>query len=162
MERRSFTLVELMIVMAIIAITAAIAIPNLLSARKNANESATIGSLKAISNAQTLYREGDKDADNTTQYAPTMVSLSDVGPASEDLIDDVLASGTKQGYTYAMTVPGPPTNLVVWSVNANPVVPGTTGDRHFGANMAGLIFFNATAPVTFDALGRSNDPVIGH
>jgi type IV pilus assembly protein PilA len=161
--KKSFTLIELMIVIAIIAIIAAIAIPNLLSARKNGNEAAAIGGLKAIANAQTLFREGDKDGNNTLEYATALVNLTDTGSTgNEDLIDEVLANGTKQGYNFALTVPGAPQDQFIWTCLADATVQGTTGDRHFGGNMAGLIFFNATAAVTFAGDGSSTDPVLGN
>lgn len=168
--RKAFTLIELMIVIAIIAIIAAIAIPNLLSARKNGNESAAIGAIKTIANAQTLYREGDKGnglggaPDGTLQYASTILSLSNAGQnLNEDLIDQVLAGGTKSGYNFTVNVGTPaPADQFIWFSNANPVVPGTTGDRYFGGNMAGLIFFSSAAPVVFVAAdGTSTASVLG-
>ena len=161
--RRTFTLIELMIVIAIIAIIAAIAIPNLLSARKNGNEAAAIGSLKAIVSAQTVYREGDKDTNRTNEYAATLTGLTNTGSAgTDDLIDEALASGTRQGYNFVLTVPVPPQNQFVWYCHADAVAQGTTGDRHFGSSMAGLLFFNAAQQVTFSADGSSTDPVVGN
>ncbi len=162
--KKAFTLIELMIVIAIIAIIAAIAIPNLLSARKNGNEAAAIGGLKAIANAQTLFREGDKNTDNTLEYAANLTNLTDLGAAgAEDLIDEVLANGTKQGYNFVVQVGSPaPQDQFVWYCTADATVQGTTGDRHFGGNMAGLIFFNAAAGVSFTTDGSSTDPVLGN
>ncbi len=68
MKKKAFTLIELMIVVAIIAIIAAIAIPNLLAAKMSANETASIGSLSAIKNAETLYAERDIDGDGKGNY----------------------------------------------------------------------------------------------
>lgn len=162
-SRRSFTLIELMIVIAIIAIIAAIAIPNLFAARKNGNEAAAIGSLKAIVSAQTLYREGDKDLNGTNEFAPTLTALTNTGATNmDDLIDEVLATGTRSGYAFTLTVPAPPQNRFVWTCHADAIQQGTTGDRHFGAAMAGLIFFNAGQPVTFSPDGSSTDPVVGN
>lgn len=161
--KKAFTLIELMIVIAIIAIIAAIAIPNLLSARKNGNEAAAIGGLKALANAQTLYREGDKDTNNTLEYAPALANLTNTGSTGmEDLIDEVLASGVKQGYAYTLTVPAAPNDQFVWTCLADATVQGTTGDRHFGGNMAGLIFFDSGAAVTFAADGSSTNAVLGN
>lgn len=161
--KRAFTLIELMIVIAIIAIIAAIAIPNLLAARKNGNEAAAIGALKAIANAQTLFREGDKDTDNTLQYASALANLTDTGSTgAEDLVDEVLASGTKQGYTFALAAPAAPQDQFVWTCQADATVQGTTGDRHFGGNMGGLIFFDASAAVVFAADGSSTNAVLGN
>jgi len=161
--KKAFTLIELMIVIAIIAIIAAIAIPNLLSARKNGNEAAAIGGLKAIANAQTLFREGDKNTNNTLEYAATLAALTNTGAAgTEDLIDEVLGSGTKQGYNFTMTTPGSPDNQFVWTCLAQATVQGTTGDRYFGGNMAGLIFFNSVAAVSFASDGSSTNAVLGN
>ena len=122
------------------------------------NEAAAIGGLKAITMAQTLFREGDKDMDGTLSYSPTLVQLTNTGSSKqEDLIDEVLAGGTKQGYVFAITS----SSEFGWTANANPAIPGTTGDRYFGANMSGLIFFNSERPVQFSPDGSSDDPVLG-
>lgn len=68
MMKKAFTLIELMIVVAIIAIIAAIAIPNLLAAKMSANETSAIGSLNAIKNAQTLFSQRDIDGDGASNY----------------------------------------------------------------------------------------------
>ena len=129
-----------------------------LGRRGPGNEGAAIGALKAVGNAQTLYREGDKDGDGTLSYAPTLVQLTNTGTrGDEDLIDEVLGAGTKQGYVFAITS----SSQFGWTANANPYIPGTTGDRYFGANMTGLIYFHTERPVLFNPDGSSDDPVIG-
>ncbi|MBL4846006.1 MAG: prepilin-type N-terminal cleavage/methylation domain-containing protein [Planctomycetes bacterium] len=159
MKSRAFTLIELMIVIAIIAVVAAIAIPNLISSRKNANEAAAIGSLKTIITAQTLFREADRNVNNTLDFATTLGELANTGPlGDEDLIDDVLATGTRQGYDFVI---GNVVQPIVWTCSADATLQATTGDRHFAANMAGLIFFDGTAPVVFQLNGTSSSPVIG-
>jgi type IV pilus assembly protein PilA len=131
---RGFTLIELMIVIAIIAIIAAIAIPNLIEARKNGNEAAAIGTLKTVSSAQTLFREGDKDNNGSNAYGD-LTQLSNVS-----LIDPVLGSGTKQGYRY-IVVAGALTPEFLWYAVANPASPRTTGDRYFATNMGGVVYY---------------------
>ena len=75
------------------------------------------------------------------------------------MIDEVLAGGTKQGYEFRLTTVDPE---YVWFVTVSPTVPGETGDRYFGGNMAGLIFFNSKQPVQFRADGSSTNAVLGN
>lgn len=147
-KKKGFTLIELMIVIAIIAIIAAIAIPNLIEARKHGNEAAAIGALKTLSTAQTLFREGDKDADGELQYG-TLTELSNT-----NLIDTVLGSGTKQGYRFTCAPSTTTTNdedTFLWWGTANPAAPGTTGDRYFATNHAGVIYYTGEKIIAVDA-----------
>jgi type IV pilus assembly protein PilA len=143
-KTKGFTLIELMIVIAIIAIIAAIAIPNLIEARKHGNEAAAIGALKTLNSAQTLYREGDKDSNNALDYG-NLAQLSNT-----TLIDGVLGSGTKQGYGFAAAASSS-TGEFLWQATANPVSPRTTGDRYFATNHAGVIYYTTTATATVNA-----------
>lgn len=133
-KTKGFTLIELMIVIAIIAIIAAIAIPNLIEARKHGNEAAAIGALKTINTAQSLFREGDKEQDQNFDYGD-LTELS-----STTLVDGVLGSGTKQGYLFQVEYVDA-TSEFLWYAVANPAVPTTTGDRYFATNQAGVVFY---------------------
>mgnify|MGYP003572713666 CR=1 FL=1 len=144
--KNGFTLIELMIVIAIIAIIAAIAIPNLIEARKSGNESAAIGALKTISTSQSMYREQDKDQDGTLDYATLIADMS-----TYNVIDPVLGAGTKQGYIFTVGIPTGGNEQFVWTADANPVIAGTTGDRRFGTNQTGTIYYSATAAIVFEA-----------
>ncbi|MEZ0230451.1 MAG: prepilin-type N-terminal cleavage/methylation domain-containing protein [Planctomycetota bacterium] len=142
-SNKGFTLIELMIVIAIIAIIAAIAIPNLIQARKHGNEASAIGALKTIATSQAIFREGDKEQDGNLDYG----MLSEMN--NTKLIDSVLGSGTKQGYLfqgcYSYT-----TSEFLWFSLANPAIAGTTGDRYFDTNQAGVIFYSTQNNLALD------------
>src|SRR5262245_54736547 len=142
-----FTLIELMIVIAIIAIIAAIAIPNLIEARKGSNEAAAIGALRTISTAQSLFREGDKDHNGLLDYATSLGAL-----ASADLIDSVLGTGAKQGYTFSVVG----ADTLVWSAVSNPGALHKSGDRFFFVDESGVIRFSTTSQAS-----SSSSPIGG-
>jgi hypothetical protein len=120
--------------------------------------STPVHGLRAIQVAQSLYREGDKEGDGTQQFAPSLRALTNTGPSGqEDLIDEVLASGRKQGYVFAITS----ASRFGYTVNADPIRPGVTGDRHFGANMRGELFYSTTGPVRWNPDGTSPDSQLG-
>ena len=136
--RKGFTLVEIMIVVAIIALLAAIAIPNLLRARHNANEAAAIGGVRTISTAAESFR--------AAQTPPTYpANLAALGAAVPPYIDNTLAAGTKQGYTFVYAL----ANANQYTCTASPTQVGVTGTRVFFVNETGVIRLNnaAGAPI---------------
>lgn len=127
----------------VIAVIAAIAIPNLIEARKHGNEAAAIGALKTITTSQSLFREGDKDNDEVFDYG-SLRELSD-----QMLIDGVLGSGTKQGYFFQCQA-STTTSEFLWMATADPAVPSTTGDRWFAVNHAGIVYYSDLGPIDLD------------
>jgi type IV pilus assembly protein PilA len=136
--KKGFTLVEIMIVVAIIALLAAIAIPNLLRARHNANEAAAIASLKTISVACESFRA----AQTSPAYPATLTALSSATPPYIDttLADAVDKTSSRQGYFFTYSTTG----RNQYTCLATPEVINTTGTRIFRVDETGVIRDNTT------------------
>ena len=155
-KQKGFSLIELLIVVAIILIIAAIAIPNLLRSRIAAYESSAVGSIRTLNTSAVTYSSTYPNLG----FPATLVAMG--GPAGACvatsaqacLIDAVLASGTKSGYKFAWTGDGA-TPSVGYTVTGTPVTVGTTGQRMFCSDQSGVIRFdpsgagctNASAPL---------------
>ena len=128
---KGFSLIELLIVVAIILIIAAIAIPNLLRARIAANESSAVASIRTLNTAQISYNS----AYPTVGFAAGLSALSGTScspptSAGACLIDTQLSSGTKSGYSFGVggATGTPASNYYAYG---NPLTQNTTGVRTF-------------------------------
>ena len=164
---RGFTLVEIMIVVAIIALLAAIAIPNVLRGRTTANEAASIGNLRALVSSQEMYRSVNNRYSQTATWQANMYTNPDpdFGPPSFNL--DLSAAQTVQGYNY--TYAGLPAgctdaagNCTQYTLSTVAQTLGRTGVRSFIADDTGVIrHCTATAQgQTADPTGAGQDATI--
>ena len=142
-----FSLIELLIVVAVILIIAAIAIPNYMRSKMTANEASAVQSLRSISTAEILY-----SFTYGINFSADLPSLSGTIPIPDqghaELIDEVLAGGVKSGYQflYTQVTTNGLGQVTSFSVNANPLVPGSSGNRYFYTDQTGVIRWNASVP----------------
>ena len=150
-KQKGFSLIELLIVVAIILIIAAIAIPNLLRARISANESSAVGSIRTINTSEISYATSFP----AVGFSATLLALGQGGAnpctpaiAAACLIDDVLAAGTKSGYVFPyQQTPGANGGAsVAYTINGNPQQPNQSGVRGFFSDASGVIRANNPAP----------------
>jgi type IV pilus assembly protein PilA len=149
-KEAGFSLIELLIVVAIILIIAAIAIPNFMSSRMSANEASAAASVRTISTAQTAYATSFP----TLGYSVALIDLGDGGSSNcvaittqACLIDSILAGGIKSGYLFTYANDGN-TPSVGYTINADPSNRGVTGRKSFFSNQPGVIRYNLAAPAT--------------
>ncbi len=132
-SRRGFSLIELLIVISIILILLAVAVPKYEKMQMNTRELAAIKQIQTIHSVQTqYYSQFGRYATSMTELGPP--ASGNPGPAGADLIAGDFAKGTKGGYTYV--VQGTPTG---YTVNANPVAYNGTGRRSFFSDQSFVI-----------------------
>ena len=154
-KQKGFSLIELLIVVAIILIIAAIAIPNLLRSKMAANEASAVGSMRTINTAEVSY----VTAYPNQGFSVGIASLGGVAPcvvattAAACLIDNTLALATaaaaaKSGYYFTYASAGAPPNT--YTMTGLPSLAGSTGQRGFFTDQTGVIRYaiSGTALVT--------------
>jgi type IV pilus assembly protein PilA len=132
-RRRGFSLIELLIVIAIILIIVTVALPKLNNATRYAHETAALKAIQTIHTMQVQYN---------SQYGHYATSLTEMGPpasgaataSAADLIDSGLAGGEKSGYKFTMTG-----NQGGYQISAVPTVYGNTGSRTFYSDQSMVI-----------------------
>jgi type IV pilus assembly protein PilA len=160
-RQKGFSLIELLIVVAIILIIAAIAVPNLLRSRMQANETSAVASLRSMNTAAVSYNSTWGNG-----YPPSMAAMGNNGTTSisctnGEFIDVVLTGGTKSGYTFQLS-PGLAANILNsnasscsggygysdgYMITSVPVTVGTTGQRSFCTDASGVIRYNSAGTV---------------
>ena len=155
---KGFSLIELLIVVAIILIIAAIAIPNLLRSRIAANQASAVGSLRTLNTAEITY--------SSTYNVGFTAALSYLGPPAAGsnptstiagLIDSVLALGTKSGYSFTFS-PGPSDStgrINTYSFTSVPIT-NSTGTNYYYTDQSGVIRQNSTTTA-----GSTDSPIAG-
>jgi type IV pilus assembly protein PilA len=148
-KQKGFSLIELLIVVAIILIIAAIAIPNLLRSKIAANQASAVASLRTLNTSSVLFNT------NYQQYPSALSDMAagaSVTSTSADLIDAVLALGTKSGYKFNWTGGG---TSGAYTITANPVSV-STGTVYYFTDQSLVIRSNSTQVATV------NDNPIGN
>ena len=148
-SRRGFSLIELLIVIAIILVIAGLAIPSFLRSKMRANEAAIAGALRSVTTANETYQSTYAQG-----YAPNFASLAPppagTAPSASaaGLIDPTLATGTRNGYNFIYAAIDTDGNgqFDQYTVNANPVQVGTSGEKYFYVDHTNVIRENLGGP----------------
>ena len=149
-KQKGFSLIELLIVVAIILIIAAIAIPNLIRSKIAANEASAVASLRTLNTSAVSY---------STTYGSYPTVLTELGPltpptsASADLIDSVLATGQKSGYDFVWSGGG--AAATQYAINANPL-SNSSGTVYYYTDQSLVIRSNSTTGASVGDLAIGN------
>lgn len=167
-DSQGFSLIELLIVVAIILIIAAIAIPNFMRSRIAANQASAVGSLRTLNTAEFTYASTyGKGYTATLGYLGPPPSGASTDASHAGIVDSVLSgtasdgsaamTSTKSGYLFTYS-PGTPINgeILSYTIIADPIDRGTTGTNSYFIDQSGLIRQNATTQASV-----SDSPLAG-
>jgi len=133
---KGFSLIELLIVVAIILIIAAIAIPNLIRSKMAANEASAVASIRTINTAEVTYSGTYQSFGALSSLGGTSAACTNsTSSTAACLVDNLLATGTKSGYTFTVT----PTTGTYTSLAA-PVTAGSTGVNSYCSDQSLVIY----------------------
>lgn len=152
-----FSLIELLMVVGIILIIAALAIPGLVRARSSAGESSAVATLRVLFQAEARYSNlfDNSFSTNLNSLGPPPAGQS-ISPTSADLVDEVLSARIfgqpsrfiKSGYLFTYTSSGTFPDIRTYTLTADPTARGSTGVRSFYMDNSGVIRFNSNAQAT--------------
>jgi prepilin-type N-terminal cleavage/methylation domain-containing protein len=167
-SQKGFSIIELLVVVAIILVIAAVAIPNLLRSKVAANEASAVGSLRSISTAQVTYFSSINLTNQGGSYA---IMLGTLGPGPTGscpstgatltnacLLDGILAASSpgggvgspnqKDGYNFYLTALSSGPLYTAYASGADPISQGQSGTRYFYSDTTAVIRYNMTAPAS--------------
>jgi prepilin-type N-terminal cleavage/methylation domain-containing protein len=155
---KGFSLIELLIVVAIILIIAAIAIPNLLRSRIAANQASAVGSLRTLNTSEVTYSSTfNVGFSQTLSYLQPDPTGSNPTSTAAGLIDSVLALGSKSGYSFTYSPGASDSNgrINTYSFTAVPIT-SSTGTNYYYTDQSGVIRQNSTTTA-----GSTDSPIAG-
>jgi prepilin-type N-terminal cleavage/methylation domain-containing protein len=143
-NRNGFSLIELLLVVTVILIISAIAVPNFLRSRQRANEASAVSSIRGINTAAVTYSLTYPNLG----YPASLATLGGANPCTASstqacLIDDLIAQGVKSGYSFIWTGDGA-TPSVTYLITGTPQVVGSSGQRMFCTDQTGVIRYDPT------------------
>jgi prepilin-type N-terminal cleavage/methylation domain-containing protein len=140
--RNGFSLIELLLVVTVILIISAIAVPNFLRSRQRANEASAVASIRIVNTAAVTYSMTYPDLG----YPAQLTTLGGANPCTASstqacLMDDLLAQGVKSGYSFVLTGDGAVPS-VSYTVTGTPQAVGSSGQRMFCTDQTGVVRFD--------------------